>query len=170
MVLSSKMTVTIPFSLISVWSALCRVAADLIRQVLSSSNLGDGDRVVFGGDHFQNVINGRDCKLWCEQIWTPVIGAPDSSRMINDGTEVWQDDTCQGGGPTHRTHHLNPLFRLIQDHHWPRPTLFRPGWWGEADVVICFTRLRLEEVWLRGITTKIELDRLNAELVVEDII
>lgn len=41
---------------------------------------------------------------------------------------------------------------------------------GEADVVICFTRLRLEEVWLRGITAKIELDRLNAELVVEDII
>ena len=39
-----------------------------------------------------------------------------------------------------------------------------------ADVIICFTILRLEEVWLRGITTKIELDLLNAELVVEDII
>ena len=39
-----------------------------------------------------------------------------------------------------------------------------------GDVIICFTILRLEEVWLRGITTKIELDRLNTELVVEDII
>lgn len=49
------------------------------------------------------------------------------------------------------------------------PDIIQAG--GEAgDVIICFTILRLEEVWLRGITTKIELDRLNAELVVEDII
>ena len=73
-----------------------------------------------------------------------------------------------GRDPTHHTHHLNPLFRLIQDHPEPRPTLFRRGEAG--DVIICFTILRLEEVWLRGITTKIELDRLNAGLVVEDII
>ena len=50
------------------------------------------------------------------------------------------------------------------------PDIIQARLMGEADVVICFTRLRLEEVWLRGITTKIELDRLNAELVVEDII
>ena len=91
--------------------------------------------------------------------------------MINDGTEVWQDDPCRGGDPTHHTRHLNPLFRLIQDHHRPRPILFRPGWGGrEAGVVICFMRLRLEEVWPRGITTKTQLDRLNTEFVVEDII
>lgn len=50
------------------------------------------------------------------------------------------------------------------------PNIIQARLMGEADVIICFTRLRLKEVWLRGITTKIELDRLNAELVVEDII
>ena len=90
--------------------------------------------------------------------------------MINDGTEVWQDDTCQGGGPTHRTHHLNPLFRLIRGSSLAPPNIIQARLMVEADVIICFTRLRLKEVWLRGITTKIELDRLNAELVVEDII
>lgn len=87
--------------------------------------------------------------------------------MINDGTEVWQDDTCQGGIP-HITLIISILysdsFRIIQS-----PARHYSG--REAgDVIICFTILRLEEVWLRGITTKIELDRLNAGLVVEDII
>ena len=50
------------------------------------------------------------------------------------------------------------------------PNIIQASLMREADVIICFTRLRLKEVWLRGITTKIELDRLNAELVVEDII
>ena len=50
------------------------------------------------------------------------------------------------------------------------PNIIQARLTGEADVIICFTRLRLKEVRLRGITTKIELDRLNAELVVEDII
>ena len=89
--------------------------------------------------------------------------------MINDGTEVWQDDTCWGGIP-HITHIISILysdsFGIITG-----PAQYYSGRAdGEADVIICFTRLRLKEVWLRGITTKIELDRLNAELVVEDII
>ena len=90
--------------------------------------------------------------------------------MINDGTEVWQDDTCQGGGPTHRIISIlySDSFRIITR---PARHYSGTGVMGEAaDVIICFTILRLEEVWLRGITTKIELDRLNAELVVEDII
>ena len=91
--------------------------------------------------------------------------------MINDGTEVWQDDTCQGGIP-HITLIISILysdsFRIITR---PARHYSGEGLMGEAaDVIICFTILRLEEVWLRGITTKIELDRLNAELVVEDII
>ena len=86
--------------------------------------------------------------------------------MINDGSEVWQDDTRQGGGPTHR---IISILYSDSGSSLATPDIIQARL-GEAHVVICFTRLRLEEVWLRGITTKIELDRLNAELVVEDII
>ena len=77
-----------------------------------------------------------------------------------------------GRDPTHHTHHLNPLFRLsFRIITRPARHYSGAGLMGEAaDVIICFTILRLEGVWLRGITTKIELDRLNAELVVQDII
>ena len=50
-----------------------------------------------------------------------------------------------------------------QDHHWPRPTLFRPGYGGSCCNLFY-------EITIGGSVAKIELDRLNAQLVVEDII
>ena len=67
--------------------------------------------------------------------------------MINDGAEVWHDDTCEGGD---QTRHLNPPFRLIQDHNQPRPQLFRSTVRGELGFCNLFYEIAMGGSDARG--------------------